>query len=85
MDRELLVLPDQLTVERRTCSRCGYGVQVWTSWETRVMVPDRSAWARVCINVRIGSPSKYTALLRSVAGFPPARREPSARRQARGG
>ena len=69
MDPELLVTLDRLTVERRTCSRCGYRVQIWISRETGVMVPDRMAWARVCINARIGSPSKCPALLRSVAGL----------------
>ena len=69
MDPELLVPLDRLTVERRTCSRCGYGLQIWISRETGVMVPDRAAWAHVCINVRIGSPSKCPALLHSVAGL----------------
>ena len=48
MDPELLAL-DRLTVERRTCSRCGYACDL--DRETGVMVPDRAAWARVCINV----------------------------------
>ena len=65
----VLVPLDQLTVERRACSKCGYGVQVWISRETGVMVPDRTAWARVCINARSGSPSKCAVLLRSVAGL----------------
>ena len=69
MDPELLLTLDRLTVERRTCSRCGYKVQVWISGETGVMVPDRTAWARVCINARSGSPSKCAVLLRSVAGL----------------